>query len=245
MHTQCPHCQTVFRVNAAHLNVAQGHVRCSHCRSVFNATSHLVREPTHQRFGSAAVLDDHLVLADTELADYFPEEAALAAPQSSWSKLLFWSFISLILMALLAGQLLWFWHRDQVLQHPQLRPWLVRFCHTFLCTLPPTRAVEQIQMQQHVAQLSPQNQEVIQFDAVLVNTASFPQPYPQLQLTFENNSGIAIAQRRFKPREYLSEPFAEQLMPPDIPIHIQLELVDMGQMVENEHIVKGYTFKFL
>ena len=40
--TQCPHCQTSFRVNRAQLAVANGAVRCGACLHVFNAVQQLL-----------------------------------------------------------------------------------------------------------------------------------------------------------------------------------------------------------
>jgi len=41
MYTQCPHCQTCFRIAEAHLKVARGKVRCGSCQEIFDATGHL------------------------------------------------------------------------------------------------------------------------------------------------------------------------------------------------------------
>ena len=41
MYTQCPKCQTCFRIAEAHLKAAKGIVRCGSCQEVFNATAHL------------------------------------------------------------------------------------------------------------------------------------------------------------------------------------------------------------
>lgn len=41
--TRCIHCQTVFRLSAAHLSAAQGWVRCGACSQVFDASAHLVK----------------------------------------------------------------------------------------------------------------------------------------------------------------------------------------------------------
>ena len=40
--TQCPHCQTSFRVTHHQLSVARGVVRCGHCLQVFNAAKQLL-----------------------------------------------------------------------------------------------------------------------------------------------------------------------------------------------------------
>jgi len=41
MYTQCPHCQTCFRIAEAHLKAAKGQVRCGSCKEIFDATNHL------------------------------------------------------------------------------------------------------------------------------------------------------------------------------------------------------------
>jgi predicted Zn finger-like uncharacterized protein len=48
--TQCPECQTTFRVTAAMLKAAQGRVRCGRCSQVFNALESLIEseEPADQ-----------------------------------------------------------------------------------------------------------------------------------------------------------------------------------------------------
>ncbi|MGE7960454.1 DUF3426 domain-containing protein [Pseudomonas sp. NPDC089530] len=48
--TQCPHCQTSFRVSHAQLSVARGVVRCGSCLQVFNAARQLLE----QRAGKTA-----------------------------------------------------------------------------------------------------------------------------------------------------------------------------------------------
>lgn len=46
MYTQCPHCQTCFRIAEAHLKVANGKVRCGSCQEIFDATQHLFKNLT-------------------------------------------------------------------------------------------------------------------------------------------------------------------------------------------------------
>lgn len=42
--TQCPHCQTSFRLKLSQLNAARGSVRCGACLQVFNAASQISKE---------------------------------------------------------------------------------------------------------------------------------------------------------------------------------------------------------
>lgn len=41
MYTQCPHCDTLFRIQVADLRTAQGKVRCGRCGQIFNALRYL------------------------------------------------------------------------------------------------------------------------------------------------------------------------------------------------------------
>lgn len=50
--TQCPYCQTVFRVANDQLKLRAGLVRCGACREVFNGIEHLVR-PGHATSGDS------------------------------------------------------------------------------------------------------------------------------------------------------------------------------------------------
>lgn len=51
--TQCPHCQTRFRINRTQLNAARGVVRCGSCLQVFNATKYLIERPAPSRSAAA------------------------------------------------------------------------------------------------------------------------------------------------------------------------------------------------
>ena len=44
MLTQCPSCQTTFRVTSEILRVAYGQVRCGRCQTQFDATERLIEE---------------------------------------------------------------------------------------------------------------------------------------------------------------------------------------------------------
>jgi predicted Zn finger-like uncharacterized protein len=44
--TQCPKCQTIFRLSAGVLRAAGGQVRCGRCGEVFNALTRLAEQPT-------------------------------------------------------------------------------------------------------------------------------------------------------------------------------------------------------
>ncbi|GAB3378575.1 DUF3426 domain-containing protein [Azotobacter armeniacus] len=51
--TQCPYCQTRFRINRAQLDAARGAVRCGACLQVFNAARHLIERPAPPQSAAA------------------------------------------------------------------------------------------------------------------------------------------------------------------------------------------------
>ena len=247
MQTQCPHCQTIFRVTAAHLNVAQGHVRCSHCRNIFNATTQLIKQLSDDTASESFQIDtdNKSEFQEDDIPELLQEDIYEAPRGRSWKSFFFWGIMVILLSATFAGQAMWFWQRDQILQHPQIRFWLDRFCYSFLCTLPPTRDLKSFYMQEHVAQIHPDMKDVIQFEATFLNQAFFSQPYPDLQLTFEDSNNNPFAQRRFKPSEYLPvPPQKNQQMRPQASVHIRLELIDMNTIIEEDKVMEGYRFEF-
>ncbi|QVW23956.1 zinc-ribbon domain-containing protein [Pseudomonas hormoni] len=72
--TQCPHCQTSFRVSHAQLSVARGVVRCGSCLQVFNAAKQLLEQA-----GKEAVTP----VAPAIIEPAEPEQRAIS--QKQWS----------------------------------------------------------------------------------------------------------------------------------------------------------------
>lgn len=54
MLTQCPNCQTIFRVTAEILRVAEGQVRCGRCQRQFDALARLIEENEEEDAAAAA-----------------------------------------------------------------------------------------------------------------------------------------------------------------------------------------------
>lgn len=55
--TQCPACETTFRVSPEQLEVAEGKVRCGHCLHVFTALEHALELPQSTLRGTASGAD--------------------------------------------------------------------------------------------------------------------------------------------------------------------------------------------
>jgi predicted Zn finger-like uncharacterized protein len=80
MFTRCPKCQTVFRISAAVLQMADGDVRCGSCSEVFNALQTLVDDWSGTGLPAATVMPP--VESDKRPADDFE----FNVPEDEWQR---------------------------------------------------------------------------------------------------------------------------------------------------------------
>ncbi len=77
MFTQCPACETIFKLSAEVLRAAAGEVRCGRCGEVFNALRSLAEEP--RAFTSGESAEEQEARADQILRSPPPEAPAATA----------------------------------------------------------------------------------------------------------------------------------------------------------------------
>ena len=141
------------------------------------------------------------------------------------------AWIGLIMVVAILGliaQVLWYqsdnWSRD-----PDIRPYYEQICAWLGCELPVIRAPQQIQPSNLVVRSHPDVPGALVVDALVVNNASFPQPFPVVELTFTTVDGNLVAGRRFHPDEYLGgDLVGATMLPSKTPVHITLEIEDPG-----------------
>lgn len=144
-----------------------------------------------------------------------------------------WLLGSMLLILGLAIQAAYF-HRDQLAQNPQWRPWLAKVCAQLGCRLANGHDLANIQLLELDIHSHPEVAGALEANSVLINNADFTQAYPLLTLTFSEITGGRVAQRRFTPEEYLQDTQAPlRGMPPKIPVAINLEILDPGQEAVN------------
>ncbi|MFT7654904.1 MAG: putative Zn finger-like uncharacterized protein [Limisphaerales bacterium] len=158
---------------------------------------------------------------DTGFADGFYDDEPV---RRSW---ITWAFVVLALFALPA-QVLWYqfstWSKNDT-----MRPVYAEICSVLGCQLPVMRNVGLITAKNSVLRNHPDVEEALIYDALLVNQATFDQPYPLVELTLTTIQGHLVATRRFTPTEYLAgEAATSQMMPALTPVHISLALKDPG-----------------
>lgn len=137
-------------------------------------------------------------------------------------KQIVWGILSLIVVAALFGQYLYF-NFDTKSKEMEWRPWYEKACTVLKCTLPPL--VDTSQIRSRNMTLSERNGSYV-VDFLVKNHASFAQPFPNLELRFSDINGKIVARRLFKPAEYVrGELTGAKLMPAGVDIRFSIEVV--------------------
>jgi len=249
MQTECPHCNTIFRVSDHQLEQADGQVRCGHCLAIFTADNPY----STSRFQLADVkpdenkldLEDSIAAIDTNqiVADVIPPELR-AESRRGKSRFGFIGnlFLTLAILTGIAGFLLQYsyYNRNSLVKTAELRPWLSLMCQQLNCTLPPPKDLNSIALNSKNIFSHPNTRNALMVSASIINQANFAQAFPVIELRFENVRGQTIAGRRFSAIEYLAIP-KNQIgeMQPDLPVNINLEIKDPGDDMVS------YEFTFL
>lgn len=146
--------------------------------------------------------------------------------KNPWPGRLLWTTLSLCAALLLVGQ--YTWHNfTELARQDSTRPWLEALCSLIDCQLPDKVDVRYIKSSNLLVRNHPTFSGALQVDAIIYNRAPFAQPFPLLELSFFDQHNQHIAKRQFTPNEYLSGELAgQQSMPPQVPIHIALEVLN-------------------
>lgn len=163
------------------------------------------------------------------LSSIQPEPVEFSAYHGrNWRRLLLWPSVSLLGVVALIAQIGWF-QFDTLSRHQPYRSVYSAVCPLLKCQVPALAAPELIRTSNLVVRSHPQAEGALVVDTILLNTASFSQPFPELTLTFSNRYGETVASRSFLPGEYLAGELAgHRLMPSNQPIHLTLEILDPG-----------------
>jgi predicted Zn finger-like uncharacterized protein len=248
MQTECPHCETVFRVRPDQLGEADGQVRCGVCGEVFNAMITLqaelgARENWAQADSGEAAETTTPSAVDIELQEEetqgrVPLDLELHGTESDALSTVLLVLGGAILIVLLGAQYLYY-DRQRLIASPELRPWILHLCEYLPCDAPPLHDVSAIELLERNVFIHPNIDGALMITGKMVNNARFSQPLPTLQVSLSNLRGQVVAARRFRPGEYLSDKTREHIMAPGIPVSILLEVDDPGTDA------LAYEFQFL
>lgn len=145
----------------------------------------------------------------------------------------FWLTGSIVLMLIFVLQAVYF-SRHDLARNPAYRPYLAKACEMIGCNINVKYDIKQIEIIGRDVRTHPSADNALIAGTTLINNARYPQPYPLLTLTFSDITGTKRAERRFTPREYLkSGTDILAGMTPDLPVQVELELVDPGKDAVN------------
>lgn len=197
------------------------------------AIEHEATAPEHIETGTATPVHNNEAgdLLAEESRDVIPEQFRGDRPgtHSTWSTLL-WSIAVLLLIFSLVAEYAWF-NRDQLLDKPQLLPYIARACELVRCDGHISlRDPASIEMLSRNVYTHPNEKNALMITATMINHAGFAQALPDVQIEFSSTRGVVVASRRFEPSEYLRLGHDELLpMQPDQPVRFNLEIADPGK----------------
>ncbi|MCW8935796.1 MAG: DUF3426 domain-containing protein [Gammaproteobacteria bacterium] len=249
MQTECPHCNTIFRVKESELEQADGQVRCGHCLAIFTAENpyNTTTYQTENISEAPGDIDqeDEARLGDSQniVADVIPPELRAESRKGKSHFGFFGTLVlTLLILTSISGLFLQYayYNRNNLVKIAELRPWLETMCQQINCTLPPPKDRKKIILSSKNVFSHPNVEGALMVSASIINQADFAQTYPIIELRFENVRGKTIAGRRFNAVEYLGIP-EDQIsqMQPDVPVNINLEIKDPGNNMVS------YEFSFL
>lgn len=144
-----------------------------------------------------------------------------------------WSVGSLVLLVVIALQFAWFGMENHA-KKAALRPWYEKLCELADCELPGLVDVQKFRTGNLILRKDVRNPSNLIVDAILINQASFDQPFPQIVLEFRNLSAVLVADGAFGPEHYLNgEMTGAQLMPSKTPVHVSFSVVSPGPSAVN------------
>ena len=146
-------------------------------------------------------------------------------------------FLVLLLTGLLAAQAIYFRGLDVAQRFPAARPLVKWVCDSLDCRYTGPRDASRIRLVNRDIRAARERDGVLVITATMVNEADFAQPYPLFEVVLSDLTGTAVAERRFRPEEYLGSLVKEQfLMQPGQPVQVTLEVLDPGSDAVNFEI---------
>jgi len=247
MYTRCPQCRTTFAVSDEQLQARGGVVRCGECHNVFRADRFLMDSlPSTRKTGKGtgahpppggierrARPRPEKTPVQTEAGktgSHLPTlDELLWGKKRSRVRPVFWALGNLMVLALLAGQVVYF-YSTELAHYPELRPYIKKACARLGCVIRPQVDAGLIELTQTRISPHPKYVRVLRLRASLINRASFSQPYPLMEVTLSNHRGVLVGRRTFRPEQYLRKKNTSgDYMIPNVIIRAEIEFTNPSQ----------------
>ena len=140
-----------------------------------------------------------------------------------------WLIGTLLLLASMGVQGLYFFRSDLAARHPEFKPFLLQLCGVLQCTIRLPSNPDLLSIETSNLEADPQQANLITLNAILRNRAKLAQEYPQVELTLTDTQDRMIARRIFSPREYAKGADLNRGMVPNEEVTVKLHL-DLGDL---------------
>ncbi len=242
METTCNQCKTRFRLTEKQLRQAYGKVRCGECGCVFNALNNLKSyEGELPEDFLARLQDDSAEEKTVPVADLAGADEAEQRPELSLHEAMYgserraglslgplgWSIGILLLLALGIAQAVYY-QRYQLIEDPRFQQQVVNLCRILPCAESQFTSPEQIRLLERNVFTHPIAADALMVTGSFSNEAPFAQKMPDMLISLFDIQGKLIANRLFKPGEYLLRDRSRAIVEPAATIQFRLEVVDPG-----------------
>jgi predicted Zn finger-like uncharacterized protein len=249
METCCDQCNSRFRLTEAQLREAYGKVRCGECGNVFNALlglknfegelppdypeQHIDQEqPAAKSLGKADRRQSDRADANIQRHDRRAlslHEAMYGSERRSFFSLapLSW-FIGILLLSALGIAQAIYYQRYQLIEDPRFQQQVINLCQLLPCAEREFASSQQIRLLERNVFTHPVASNALMVTGSFINQAPFAQRMPDLLISLFDVKGKLIANRRFRPNEYLLDDRNRNVIESQLPIQFRLEIIDPG-----------------
>ncbi len=154
-----------------------------------------------------------IVMAD-DRAHELPEFVRVAQTKKRFPrlKLAMIAIATILLLTVLLGQSIYWWHLNIATSIPATQPLLARACTFLHCPSDLSSEIEQLSLESAQLQLVPPHQHIYTLTFLLRNRSQRAQAWPHLELTLNDTDGKAIIRKVFSPHDYLPADTFSQLI---------------------------------
>ncbi len=254
LETTCTQCSSRFRITERQLKQAYGKVCCGECGCVFNALNSLknfegeLPADYHERLLAEEAEAEHSAVAETERtepvydfdSDEIRADSETAARGLSLHEAMYGSeknarvtsplawFIGILLLIGIGTAQAIYYQRYQLVEKPRYQQQVITLCRFLPCAESKFSSTDQIRLLERNVFTHPVIDDALMVTGAFVNQAPFAQKVPELLISLFDVKGNLIANRLFKPAEYLLEDRTRDHIDPGKPVQFRLEIVDPG-----------------
>ncbi len=241
METTCNQCKSRFRLTETQLKQAYGKVRCGECGCIFNALNGLKNFEGKLPPGYHEQQLDEILAEEQTTLEITPDPEPEERPELSLHEAMYGSerrsffslgplgwIIGILLLAAIGIAQAVYYQRYQLIENPRYQRQVITLCEFLPCSESRFASVGQIRLLERNVFTHPVTADALMVTGSYTNQAPFAQRTPNMLISLFDVQGELIANRIFKPAEYLLEDTNRATVAADTTIQFRLEIIDPG-----------------